>query len=302
MTRRTLATAHEAARHDIKDLVTRCPLPGPALPHLNPFLILHHHGPQVYRPDNHGLPFGPHPHRGFETVTFVLEGSLAHCDTGGNESIIDAGGVQWMTAGKGLVHAELSPEAFKRDGGPLEILQLWLNLPASMKMVRPRYAGVQRDAIPAVVTSGGKAQVHVVAGTVGAARGPVASLTHTFMAVVRLLAGGRVEFEGIAGRVVFLYVVRGEIDIEGRRLAQFELGRLSDDGDTLAFESTSDATVLFGHAAPIDEPIAMRGPFVMNTQAELTQAFQDFQHGWFEVPATDATNVTNAQALADGMR
>jgi quercetin 2,3-dioxygenase len=299
MTRRILASTHEAARHDIKDLQTRRPVPGPALPHLNPFLFLNHHGPQFYRPNNHGLPFGPHPHRGFETVTFVLEGSLAHSDTGGNESIIDAGGVQWMTAGRGLVHAELSPEAFKRDGGPLEILQLWLNLPASMKMVHPRYAGVQRDAIPAVTMSDGKAEVHVVSGTLGTTPGPVLSLTQTFMAVVRLLAGGRVEFEGIAGRVLFLYVVRGEIHVEGHRLAQFELGRLSDDGDTLAFESNADATVLFGHAAPIDEPIAMRGPFVMNTQQELTQAFQDFQHGWFEVPVT---NVTNDQALAEEKR
>ncbi|QIE22917.1 pirin family protein [Caballeronia sp. SBC2] len=143
MTNRTLRAIHRAYRDDIADLTTRRPLPGPALPHLNPFLFLNHHGPQVYQPGNSGLPFGPHPHRGFETVTFVLEGSLAHSDTGGHESVIGAGGVQWMTAGSGLIHAELSPDSFREHGGNLEILQLWLNLPSSLKMTAPRYVGLQ---------------------------------------------------------------------------------------------------------------------------------------------------------------
>lgn len=121
---KTIWRIHEAVRDDIGDLTTRRPLPGPRLAYLDPFLFLNHHGPQIYGPDNRGLPFGPHPHRGFETVTFILEGSLAHLDSGGHESVITAGGVQWMTAGRGLVHAEVSPAAFRRDGGPLEILQL----------------------------------------------------------------------------------------------------------------------------------------------------------------------------------
>src|ERR1700712_1958101 len=129
MTNRALRAIHQAYRDDIANLTTRRPLPGPTLSHLNPFLFLNHHGPQVYGPGNAGLPFGPHPHRGFETVTFILEGSLAHADTGGHESIIEAGGVQWMTAGSGLVHSEVSPRSFKETGGKLEILQLWVNLP-----------------------------------------------------------------------------------------------------------------------------------------------------------------------------
>jgi redox-sensitive bicupin YhaK (pirin superfamily) len=127
---RQLAATYPACRDDIGDLVTRRPLPGPGLPDLDPFLFLNHHGPQLYPPHNRGLPFGPHPHRGFETVTFIIEGELAHRDSGGHENVIHAGGVQWMTAGRGLVHAELSPDSFKRSGGPLEILQLWVNLPA----------------------------------------------------------------------------------------------------------------------------------------------------------------------------
>jgi redox-sensitive bicupin YhaK (pirin superfamily) len=231
------------------------------------------------------LPFGPHPHRGFETVTFVLEGSLAHSDTGGHESIIDAGGVQWMTAGSGLVHAELSPQCFMERGGKLEILQLWLNLPATLKMTAPRYVGVQEDAIPSMPTQDGTGRVQLVSGEWSGFRGPIRSLTNTFMSVVRLSAGGRVNFAGVAGRRVFLYVVRGSIAIEGERVAQFNLAELHDDGDVVELEANDDAVILFGHADPIQEPIAARGPFVMNTQAELNQAFADFHAGKFNVSA-----------------
>ena len=129
MTTRTIAAQHPAHRDDIADLVTRRPVPGPGLDQVDPFLFLNHHGPQVYRPNNAGLPFGPHPHRGFETVTFILAGNLAHHDSGGHESVIEAGGVQWMTAGSGLIHAEVSPPSLLQAGGPLEILPLWSSLP-----------------------------------------------------------------------------------------------------------------------------------------------------------------------------
>jgi redox-sensitive bicupin YhaK (pirin superfamily) len=132
MTQKRVLGLHPTHRDDIADLVTRRPLPGPRISQADPFLFLNHHGPQVYPPHNGGLPFGPHPHRGFETVTFILAGELMHADSGGHQSVIGAGGVQWMTAGSGLVHAELSPDGFKRAGGPLEILQLWVNLPARL--------------------------------------------------------------------------------------------------------------------------------------------------------------------------
>ena len=147
-TPRPVLRLHPAHRDDIGDLITRRPVPGPGLDQVDPFLFLNHHGPQTYPPNNAGLPFGPHPHRGFETVTFILDGELAHNDSGGGESIIKAGGIQWMTAGSGLIHAELSPADFKRDGGPMEILQLWVNLPSRLKMTRPAYVGLQAADIP----------------------------------------------------------------------------------------------------------------------------------------------------------
>jgi len=135
MTARTVLAVHPAQREDMEDLVTR--RPQVAMDRIDPFLMINHHGPQTYKPNNYGLPFGPHPHRGFETVTFILAGELAHKDNRGHESVIGAGGVQWMTAGAGIVHSEMSPPDFLRDGGPLEILQLWLNLPARLKMSSP---------------------------------------------------------------------------------------------------------------------------------------------------------------------
>jgi hypothetical protein len=281
---RTVARLHPALRDDIADLVTRRPVPGSELDHLGAFLFLNHHGPQTYMAGNQGLPFGPHPHRGFETVTFILEGDLAHRDTAGHESIIHAGGVQWMTAGSGLVHAELSPDSFRRDGGGLEILQLWVNLPARLKMTPPRYQGVQRDSIPVVGADTGRVGVHLVAGTWQGHEGPIDSLTGVFMATVEAKAGGRVRFDGLTGRDVFLYVVRGELKVEGTIVPAFNLAELTE-GDTVAIEAASDAVLLFGHAAPINEPVVAHGPFVMTTADEIRQAYADYRAGRFNVPA-----------------
>ena len=281
MSSKTIVRQHAAYRDDIGDLVTRRPLPGPGIDQLDPVLFLNHHGPQVYGPHNRGLPFGPHPHRGFETVTFILQGSLAHRDSGGHESVIDEGGVQWMTAGSGLVHAEISPASFLERGGPLEILQLWVNLPSPLKMSAPRYTGLQKDAIPALPTPDGRGTVNLVAGSWGGATGPFESLTGVFMSTVRLEAGGAVSFPDVAGRNVFLYVVRGAVSIAGKAAQQHRLIALSDDGDSVDIVADTDAVLLFGHAQAIGEPVVAHGPFVMNTREEIQQAVRDYMEGKF---------------------
>jgi hypothetical protein len=278
MERKVVAT-HPALRDDIGDLVTRRPLPGPRLPQLDPFLFLNHHGPQVYPPNNRGLPFGPHPHRGFETVTFIVDGSLAHRDTGGHESVIDAGGVQWMTAGSGLVHAELSPDSFRRTGGPLDILQLWVNLPARLKMTAPAYRGLQADEIPHVAAGEGAA-VDLVSGVFAGKAGPIESLTGVMLATVSLAAGASIRFEGLRGRSVLFYVVKGRVDAAGTEVAAFHLAEL-DEGDSLSVRALDDSLLLFGHADPIGEPIVSYGPFVMNSREEIQQAIADYQAGKF---------------------
>lgn len=279
---RTLANVYPALRDDIGDLTTRRPLPGPRLEQIDPFLFLNHHGPQTYAPGNAGLPFGPHPHRGFETVTFILDGSLAHHDTGGHESIIEAGGVQWMTAGSGLVHAELSPAAFKRDGGPMEILQLWVNLPARLKMTRPRYVGVQREGIPRIALPEGAGHLNLVSGAFAGEVGPIASLTGVFMSTVELRRDARVALPAPEGRSVLLYVVSGAVRIGGETVVdQWHLARFNDDGAAIMVEAQADTLLLFGHADPIGEPVVARGPFVMNTEQEIQQALMDYQAGMF---------------------
>ncbi len=278
--RRVLAL-HPAERDDIIDLVTRRPLPGPGIEMLDPFLFLNHHGPQVYPPRNRGLPFGPHPHRGFETVTFILEGELSHRDSGGHESIIHAGGIQWMTAGSGLVHAELSPDDFKRQGGALEILQLWVNLPARLKMTPPRYVGLQREDIPSFPADGGRVGVDVVSGTWDGHDGKIQSLGDVHMATIRLAAGARLSLPVAPGRAVFLYVVRGAVEVAGQRADKFNLVELDEAGSTVDLAAPEDSFVLFGHAPPLREPVFSHGPFVMTTREEIIEAINDYRAGKF---------------------
>ena len=279
MTPKTLKRLHPAQRDDIGDLVTRRPLPGPGIDQLDPFLFLNHHGPQTYPPNNRGLPFGPHPHRGFETVTFILEGELSHLDSGGHESVIGAGGVQWMTAGSGLVHAELSPASFKAKGGPLEILQLWVNLPSRLKMTTPNYLGLQGDQIPKAQVDG--ATIEVLSGVFAGVEGPFPSLIGIEMGVVRLPSGGSLTVPVAEGRSVFLYVVSGEIAIGGQAAPAWNLVELQDDGDAVAFTSADGAVVVLGHAEPLGEPVFAHGPFVMNTREEIVQAITDYNAGKF---------------------
>ncbi|WP_346796906.1 pirin family protein [Halomonas sp. Bachu 37] len=277
---RRVIALHPARRDDIGDLVTRRPLPGPGLDQLDPFLFLNHHGPQVYPPNNQGLPFGPHPHRGFETVTFILQGSLAHADSAKHQSVIHAGGVQWMTAGSGIVHAEVSSPDFLRDGGPLEILQLWVNLPARLKMSEPRYVGLQQESIPAIALPGG-GELNLIAGEWQEHAGPIETLTGVFMSTLRLPAGTHEQLPVAPGRQVFLYVVEGDVTVGGEPVKAHHLIEVDRDGERLVIEAGSDARLLFGHGDVIDEPMVSHGPFVMNSRQEIVQAIEDYQHGRF---------------------
>jgi redox-sensitive bicupin YhaK (pirin superfamily) len=284
MSARTIKRLHPAVRDDIGDLVTQRPLPNHLLDQVDPFLFLNHHGPQTYPPHNGGLPFGPHPHRGFETVTFILAGELAHRDSAGHESVIRAGGVQWMTAGRGVVHAEVSPRAFMETGGPLEILQLWVNLPSTLKMTEPRYTGLQRDQIPVLELEGGNVRMQLVSGTYGGVTGPIESLTGVFMSTVEMKAGSRFTMDGLLERNLFLYVVRGVIQIATDTISPFHLVEFDLVGDELEIRAEQDCVLLLGHALPIGEPVVSHGPFVMNTREEISQAIIDYQAGRFGDP------------------
>ena len=278
---RTVATRHIAARHDIADLITRVPLPSGEFRQIDPYLVLAHHGPQTYPPGNRGLPFDAHPHRGFETVTFVRRGRLAHGDTGGHLNVVHEGGVQWMTAGAGLIHTEALPAEFKRDGGEVEILQMWINLPSRLKMTPPRYSGVEAAQIPVVPLSEGRGELHLIAGEFEGLNGPIHPLTDVFMSTVELQAGAAAVLPAPAARSVFLYVVEGAGRVSGTEFGRWELLELHPDADAVVVEARADTSLIFSHADPLGEPVIAQGPFVMNTAEEIQDAIRDFRAGKF---------------------
>ena len=278
---RTIKQQHRAISAPIADLVTYRALPTQAVEHIDPFLFLNHHGPQVYHPHNRGLPFGPHPHRGFETVTFIVAGDIMHQDSGGHKSVIEAGGVQWMTAGSGLIHSEISSDQFKQTGGNLEILQLWVNLPAQHKMVQPKYIGLQKADIPEVALDHGRARLHAVSGTWADTAGAVQPLADVQLATLDLQAGATLDFTIAAERSIFFYTIRGRLRVNGQETEARYLTEFNHDGNDLHMEALTDAVLLLGHALPFQEPIVAQGPFVMNTEQEIKEAYQDYRAGRF---------------------
>ena len=242
-------------------------------------MFLNHHGPQEYGPNNHGLPFGPHPHRGFETLTFVLQGDITHKDSATGESVITAGGIQWMTAGSGLIHAEISSEEFLQKGGMEEVLQLWMNLPAKHKMVAPNYTGLQKESIPALSLDGGKVTLNLVSGKYGDTEGPIDSLTDLFTSTLEMKEGGTFTDQLPEGSQVLFYVVNGSVTVNGKTAKEHQLVELSTEGTELTVTALGDSQIVYCYGMPFDEPIVAHGPFVMNTQAEIRQAIYDYQTG-----------------------
>lgn len=275
---RAIQKIHPAQYHPIADLTTYSPLPSQDLPHLDPFLFLNHHGHQVYSPNNGGLPFGPHPHRGMETVTFILAGDIMHQDSQGYQSVIQAGGIQWMTAGSGLLHAETSSAEFKKKGGDLEILQLWLNLPARLKMTTPHYVGKQLHEIPTIQLNG-QASLQLVAGNWQGQAGAVQPLTDVFLSVLEIEAGGEWLAEVPAEHNIFCYVVRGKININQQTVPYRNLVEFQQVEGEVQFQAVEKSLLIWGHALPFQEPIVAQGPFVMNSETEIMQAYLDYQAG-----------------------
>ncbi|OLY92984.1 hypothetical protein SAMN05444008_10483 [Cnuella takakiae] len=250
-----------------------------AIEQFEPFIFLNHHGPQEFAPGNNGLPFGPHPHKGFETVTFIITGDLMHQDSTGFSSNIQEGGIQWMTAGKGIIHSETSSDLFKEQGGPVEILQLWVNLPASLKNVDPAYRGLQKQDIPALSLQEGKVNLNVVSGKWEETAAPIQSLSDVHLATVQLAGGASWSFTAPEGRRILYYVIRGNATVNGSEVATHDLVDFGMEGTLVHTLANSDILLLVGHAAPNEEPIIAHGPFVMNTQEEIRQAFVDYHDG-----------------------
>lgn len=278
---RSIKQIHSAEYSPISDLKTYRALPTKSIDYLDPFLFLNHHGPQQYPSHNQGLPFGPHPHRGMETVTFILAGDIAHKDSKGHESVIAAGGVQWMTAGKGLIHAEVSSEEFKEKGGELEILQLWLNLPARFKMTEPDYKGLQKGQIPNITLNEGKATIHLISGDWNGHKAGFESSIGVHLNTIYFKAGGNISLNIPQDQNIFFYVIRGNLFANGNPVKALELAEFNNDGEMLNIFSETDSILLLGHAKPLNEPVVSQGPFVMNTSEEIKEAYDDYRQGKF---------------------
>lgn len=276
---RTVKKVYKAEYRPIADLITYSPMPTRSLDMVDPFIFLNHHGPQRYQPNNNGLPFGPHPHRGMETVTFILDGDIAHKDSGGHNSVIKSGGVQWMTAGSGLIHAEVSSEEFRKKGGDLEILQLWVNLPAKHKMTDPNYRGIQKEDIPILSQDEGKVKAQVVSGNLGDTQGAFETLTPVHLSTLFFEQGGTFKTDVPQEDNILFYVIKGELKINGEITGALHLVEFNNDSNHLEVEALAESTVLFGHAKPFNEPVVSGGPFVMNTSQEINQAYEDYQNG-----------------------
>lgn len=268
---------YDAEYEPIADLATWRAMPTREVPALDPFLFLNHHGPQHYGPDNRGLPFGPHPHRGFETLTFVLQGDITHVDSVTGESVIAAGGIQWMTAGSGLVHAEVSSKEFKKNGGMEEVIQLWMNLPAKHKMVKPSYTGLQQADIPQVEFDGGI--VHLISGILEDKTGPINSLTDLFTSRIDIRIGGEFTHTVPTGSQILLYVVNGEIIVDGAVVEEHQLVEFAEEGESISIIANRKSQLIFCYGQPLREPVVSHGPFVMNTDAEIREAIIDYQTG-----------------------
>jgi hypothetical protein len=242
-------------------------------PELSPFLLLDHVGPADFTPAEKPRGVSWHPHRGFETVTVVLDGEVDHEDTAGNGGRIGQGDVQWMSAGSGLLHKEMHSPEFTRRGGRFHALQLWVNLPAKSKMTAPRYQTLLAADIP--VVNG----VRVIAGEYRGAKGPARTFTAVTLLEARLKEKQSLRLSLRDGYSAGFYIVEGKIAVCGESAGAGDLVVLDRKGDEVTIDAASDAIVFVMNGAPIDEPVAGYGPFVMNTPQEIQQAFADYHAG-----------------------
>lgn len=249
---------------------------------LSPFLLLDRAGPAEFAPATQPRGVGQHPHRGFETVTIVYSGEVAHRDSVGNGGVIGPGDVQWMTAAAGILHQEFHSEAFTRNGGTLDMVQLWVNLPARDKLALPRYQAIVAATIPRLSLAGGAATLRLIAGEFDGQRGPAQTFSPLLVADVQLTSGASVELPTTDGWTTALVVLRGGVRINGTHAAQtLQTVLLGRAGSGLRVEAMEDTLLLLLSGEPLHEPVVGYGPFVMNTQQEIVTAIDAFNRGEF---------------------
>lgn len=248
--------------------------------HVSPFLMLDYAGPARFEPAARPRGVGQHPHRGFETVTIVYDGEVEHRDSTGAGGLIGPGDVQWMTAASGIVHEEFHSDAFARTGGAFRMVQLWVNLPARDKTAPPGYRGITAAQTPVVELPGGAGTVRLIAGAFEGTQGPARTFTPLQVWDVQLKAGHTVTLPAPEGHTTVPLVYQGRVKTpDGQEAGDAEMIVFERAGEGVQLTALADTTLLWLCGEPIDEPVVGYGPFVMNTEQEIRQAFVDFQSG-----------------------
>lgn len=260
----------------------RQPLPSPQVSTFDPFILLHHYGPYAIGPFNNPFDLGPHPHRGFEPITLLYKGEQLHRDSLGNESVVKAGDVQWTTAGRGIIHAEGPRKEWVQEGGELEGIQLWLNLPKDKKMMTPNYQHIKSEAMEVVTNEEGSISIKVVAGNLNGKQGKIK--TQTDVNVLMGVASGSdsMEISIVENHETLIYLLDGALLVNDEHLMKkgaTQMLTFNQDGTTLKVTAKGDANFLVLSGTPLKEPVAQYGPYVMNTQTEILEALRDYQMG-----------------------
>jgi len=260
----------------------RQPIPTRQIENIDPFILLHHYGPYIINEKHNPFDLGPHPHRGFEPITFLIQGEQLHRDSLGNESIVKAGDVQWTTAGRGIIHAEGPTKDFVKKGGELEGIQLWLNLPAKKKMMEPNYQHVKHEDFNNVISEDGKITVRVVAGDFEGKNGKIKTQTPVNAYIIDVEAGGKHDIRIENKHQSMLYLLYGSVTINDTSVLltdQNQLIQFNQDGEGFAITGHKKSKLLFLSGEPFNEKVKSYGPYVMNTQTEIMEAMRDYQMG-----------------------
>jgi redox-sensitive bicupin YhaK (pirin superfamily) len=249
---------------------------------MSPFFLMDYNSKIDFSPRENPRGVDVHPHRGFETVTITFHGKVAHHDSAGNSGVITPGGVQWMTAGSGVLHKEYHEKEYSAQGGPFQMVQLWVNLPAKDKMTTPKYQGLNNEQMGKYIIPEEGGVVDVIAGDFKGVKGPASTFTPINMYVIRLKQGKRLEFDLPASFNTGLLVTEGAVKFNNDAQANTdEFALFQNDGETITVEALEEAVILVLNGEGIDEPIAAHGPFLMNTYDEIHQAIKDFSTGKF---------------------
>lgn len=248
---------------------------------VSPFLMLDFNPEFDFGPSEHPRGVDVHPHKGFETVTIAYKGSVAHYDSKGNSGVINAGDVQWMTAGAGILHKEFHETEFSKKGGAFEMVQLWVNLPKQFKLEPAHYQGIEASQMGKYEIKNSGGMVNVIAGELNGIKGPAHTYTPINLFDARLNQGGEFDFSIPQEHNSSILVIEGEIEVNEKRVMQHEFVLFANEGEEIKIKATTKNVLLILSGTPIREPIAQYGPFVMNTKEELNQAFDEFNSGKF---------------------